>query len=52
MHSQGHTSFEASREAVLKELGSVPQEVLTNLYNSMAKRMAQVIKFGGDKTKY
>jgi transposase len=52
VHSQGHTSFEAFREAVLKELGSVPQEVLTNLYNSMAKRMAQVIKFGGDKTKY
>lgn len=52
VHSQGHTTFEAFREAVLKELGYVPQEVLTNLYNSMAKRMAQVIKFGGDKTKY
>ncbi len=52
VHSQGHTTFETFREAVLKELGSVPQELLANLYHSMAKRMAQMIKFGGDKTKY
>ena len=52
VQAQGPTSFEAFKQAVVKELQSVPLSVLHNLYNSMPKRMAKVIELGGDKTKY
>lgn len=52
VQAQGHTSFEAFKQAVIKELEAVPTSVLQSLYNSMPKRIAQVIKLDGDKTKY
>ena len=48
----GPTSFEAFTEAVIHELGNVPRNVLQNLFNSMPRRIAQVIENGGGKTKY
>ena len=52
VQAQGHTSFEAFKQAVVKELQNVLLSVLHSLYNSMPKRIAKVIELGGDKTKY
>jgi hypothetical protein len=52
VQAQGPTSFEAFKQAIIHELGHVPRNVLHNLINSMPRRMDQVIKREGDKTKY
>ena len=52
VQAQGLTSFDAFKQAVIKELVVVPTSVLHNLFNSMPSRIAQVIDMAGDKTKY
>ena len=52
VQARGVTSFDAFKQAVIHELGAVPTSVLHNLFNSMPKRIAQVIELEGDKTKY
>lgn len=52
VQARGPTSFEAFKQAIIHEQGNVPRNVLHNLYNSMPRRIAQVIELEGDKTKY
>lgn len=44
--------FEEFKKAVLYELQHIPKDVLKRLGDSMPKRIRQVLKFGGGKTKY
>lgn len=52
VQAQGPSTFEAFKQAVIKELETVPLRVLHNLYSSMPKRIARVVELQGDKTKY
>ena len=52
VYRRGCKTFDLFKDAVLEELAAVPQHVLSNLYASMAQRMAAVIKKKGGKTKY
>lgn len=49
---RGCTTFEDFRAAVLEEVQGVPKAMLTRLFNSMPKRLAQVLSKGGDKVNY
>lgn len=49
VNARGCATFEEFKAAVLEELAAVPQQVLTNLYASMPKRLAIVLQRGGDK---
>jgi DDE superfamily endonuclease len=48
----GCTSLEEFKAAVLAKLAAVPKATLTQLYNSLHKRMALVIENGGGSTGY
>lgn len=50
--AQACKTFEQFKQAVLFEMKHIPKRMLTNLYKSMPKRVAQVIALGGGKTKY
>jgi transposase-like protein len=50
--AQGCKTFEEFKQAVLFEMKHIPKHMLTKLYKSMPKRVAQVIALAGDKTKY
>lgn len=52
VHRRGCKTFEEFKAAVFQEMASVPPRMLKNLFNSMPKRIAGVIKTGGGKTKY
>ena len=52
VEAQGCKTFEEFKQAVLDQLEAVPKAMFTRLVDSMHKRMASVIKLGGDKTKY
>ena len=52
MEAQGCKTFEEFKQAVLDQLEAAPKAMYTRLVDSMHKRMASVIKLGGDKTKY
>lgn len=40
------------KQAIVDHLVNLPKTIITNLYNSLPKRMAKVIELGGEKTKY
>lgn len=48
----GCKTFEEFKVAVISEVQAVPLKVLRSLFNSMPKRVKEVIKLGGKKTKY
>ena len=50
--SLGCKSFNAYSEAVLRQLATAPRTLLRSLVNSMPRRMAEVIRLKGGKTKY
>lgn len=52
VNSRGCTTFEDFRAAVLEEVHGVPKTMLTRLFDSMPKRLAQVLSKGGDKINY
>jgi DDE superfamily endonuclease len=49
---QGCSTFPEFKKAVVDAIQGVPQSMLDNLYASMPKRLAEVIRKGGDKTNY
>jgi hypothetical protein len=49
---QGCSTFPEFKKAVMDAIQGVPQSMLDNLYASMPKRLAEVIRKGGDKTNY
>lgn len=48
----GCKTFEEYQQAVANTLKAVPSSMIANLFNSMPKRMEEVIRLGGDKTRY
>jgi hypothetical protein len=52
VNALGCKTFDLFKEAVLAQVKAVPKQVINNLFSSMPKRMAQVVKLGGGKTKY
>ena len=52
VRARGCETFLEFKAAVKEELASVPQRVITNLYQSMGKRLAIVIEKKGGKTGY
>jgi DDE superfamily endonuclease/Winged helix-turn helix len=52
VNALGCKTFEQYQQAVLDQLQAVPKTMLRNLINSMPKRLAQVIKLEGGRTKY
>jgi transposase len=52
VNALGCKTFDLFQKAVLAQIKAVPKRVINNLYSSMPKRIALVIKGGGEKTKY
>lgn len=48
----GCNSFQEFKDAVVREVQSVPKRVLVNLVGSLKKRMEACVEAGGDRTKY
>ena len=49
---KGCSTFEEFKQEVCDQFAAYPQSMLTRLYNSMPKRLDEVIKKGGRRTKY
>ncbi len=49
---KGCSTFDEFKQEVHDQFAAVPQSMLTHLYNSMPKRLKEVIKNGGRRTKY
>lgn len=52
VNARGCDSFDSFKSAVQEELRSIPKRMLTALIDSMPKRLAEVIRKKGGKTKY
>jgi DNA-binding MurR/RpiR family transcriptional regulator len=52
VRARGCETFREFKAAVKEELASVPQRVVTSLYQSIPKRLAIVIRKKGGKTGY
>lgn len=52
VNALGCKSFDDYHQAVLRQLQAVPKTMLKNLVASMPRRLAQVIKLEGGRTKY
>lgn len=52
VNALGCATFDQYQQAVLETFQIIPQAHISRLYNSMPKRMADVISLEGDKTKY
>jgi hypothetical protein len=50
--ARGCRDFDSFKQAVLQEWQAVPKQVLAKLYDSIPKRLAEVKKLGGKRTKY
>jgi len=50
--AEGCKTFEEFKQAVLFHMKHIPKSTFINLYDSMPKRVAEVIASGGDKIKY
>ncbi len=49
---QGHKTFDSFKSVVLHELGHIPREVLSNLFNSMPTRLTDCISHKGERLDY
>jgi hypothetical protein len=52
VNARGCKTFKEFQQAVLNEFKAVPKQMLTNLYSSMANRLAQCIETDGGKANY
>lgn len=52
VNARGCKTFEQFMATVLFEMQHIPKSMLANLFDSMPKRVAQVIETHGEKTKY
>ncbi len=52
MDKKGCSTFKEFKKEVRVQFAAVPQSMLTRLYSSMPKRLDEVIKNGGRRTKY
>ena len=52
VREKGCSSFKEFQAEVLLTLKNIPQSFITNLYDSMPKRISQVLEKDGDKIKY
>jgi transposase len=52
INAMGCKTLAEYKQAIVDHLQNLPKTFITNLFNSLPKRMAQVIELGGDKTKY
>lgn len=50
--AMGCNTFEEFKAAVISEVQAVPVKVLRNLFDSMPKRVKEVVRLAGNKTKY
>jgi hypothetical protein len=48
----GCQSFDEFEALVVQKLQNFPQEMLQSMYNSMKRRLEQVVKANGDRIKY
>lgn len=48
----GCETFDQFKQAVINEIQAVPKEYIAKLYQSLPKRMANVMENNGGKTKY
>ena len=52
VNKKGCSTFEEFQQEVIHTLENVPKELCASLVSSMSKRVADVIKRGGEKTRY
>ena len=52
MDKKGCSTFKDFKKEVRDQFAAYPQTMLTRLYNSMPKRLDEVIKKGGRRIKY
>lgn len=50
--ARGCETFDQFKQAVINEIQAVPKEYIAKLYQSLPKRMANVMENNGGKTKY
>jgi hypothetical protein len=52
VNGMGCKSFEEFKQAVITTIKTYPQHKITNLYNSLQRRMQLVLDSSGGKTRY
>ena len=52
VNAHGCSDFQQFKQAVIEELAGVPQQHISRLYNSMPKRLEEVISRQGDRTRF